>query len=436
MNRSEPAKREGRLRTQRGNLAVAIVGTLLGLSACATRSEPAPVILATEPIAEPSPSPAPEMPANAVADLARAPEAASPAALAASRETFATWLAAFRRTSCPAGVQFTQPAKIPLTASPVTLDRLGAGRSSVGSLDFVAGFHLSSSDARFGGVSGLAVRNDGGLLAISDTGAFIWIDLGKDSATPTAARFSPMKDAVGKTFGAKGEADAEGLALLDGLALVSFEQDHRVMAFDVATCGAAARAAAIPGMDGAIQAAFNRRSIVASGNTGVEALAVSRDGILFEGVEKLAGGASPLSARAMERSPRFDLAAGPGSPQLSGMDLLQEAGGDAVTLYTLHRTPAMFGEAIAIWEAAFSREMETAGPPAKQVGEMTERAAIRYRKTGERKLAGLSALPFNIDNFEGIAARRMPDGKVRLYVISDDNFASGQRTLLMVFEVR
>jgi len=45
-------------------------------------------------------------------------------------------------------------------------------------------------------------------------------------------------------------------------------------------------------------------------------------------------------------------------------------------------------------------------------------------------------LLLTIDNFEGIAARRLSDGRVRLYVISDDNFSGRQRTLLMVFDVK
>jgi hypothetical protein len=40
-----------------------------------------------------------------------------------------------------------------------------------------------------------------------------------------------------------------------------------------------------------------------------------------------------------------------------------------------------------------------------------------------------------MDNFEGVAARRMPDGRVRLYIVSDDNFSASQRTLLMIFDV-
>jgi hypothetical protein len=29
----------------------------------------------------------------------------------------------------------------------------------------------------------------------------------------------------------------------------------------------------------------------------------------------------------------------------------------------------------------------------------------------------------------------MPDGRVRLYVVSDDNFSGKQRTLLMIYDV-
>jgi hypothetical protein len=42
----------------------------------------------------------------------------------------------------------------------------------------------------------------------------------------------------------------------------------------------------------------------------------------------------------------------------------------------------------------------------------------------------------SIDNFEGLAVERRPDGAVRIYIVSDDNFSSSQRTLLMVFELR
>jgi hypothetical protein len=42
--------------------------------------------------------------------------------------------------------------------------------------------------------------------------------------------------------------------------------------------------------------------------------------------------------------------------------------------------------------------------------------------------------PATVDNFEGIAALPRPDGTVRFYLISDDNFSSAQRTLLVAFD--
>ena len=62
------------------------------------------------------------------------------------------------------------------------------------------------------------------------------------------------------------------------------------------------------------------------------------------------------------------------------------------------------------------------------------RSHWRFEETGRRKLAEMNVL-YTIDNFEGLAAKLMPDGRVRLYMISDDNFAANQRTLLFVFDL-
>jgi hypothetical protein len=42
----------------------------------------------------------------------------------------------------------------------------------------------------------------------------------------------------------------------------------------------------------------------------------------------------------------------------------------------------------------------------------------------------------NIDNMEGLALRRGPNGETLLYMISDNNYSSLQRTLLLMFELR
>jgi hypothetical protein len=44
-------------------------------------------------------------------------------------------------------------------------------------------------------------------------------------------------------------------------------------------------------------------------------------------------------------------------------------------------------------------------------------------------------IALTIDNFEGLAAKKLADGTVRLFVVSDDNYSSAQRTLLMIYDL-
>jgi hypothetical protein len=43
--------------------------------------------------------------------------------------------------------------------------------------------------------------------------------------------------------------------------------------------------------------------------------------------------------------------------------------------------------------------------------------------------------PMPVDNFEGVAAVRMGAGVTRIYIVSDDNFSTRQRTLLYAFDL-
>ena len=40
-----------------------------------------------------------------------------------------------------------------------------------------------------------------------------------------------------------------------------------------------------------------------------------------------------------------------------------------------------------------------------------------------------------LDNMEGIAAERLPDGGTRLWIVSDDNFRPWMRTLLVALDL-
>lgn len=328
------------------------------------------------------------------------------------------YLHGLKRASCPQGVERQAPQTIDLGIARVPLQGVNPGRKTIGDLTLVGGFHLTSPDARFGGLSGLDLLDDGSLLAVSDAGSFVWIALADDGVTPTGASIASMRDATGAVFSKKSAADAEGLAVTKGVALVSFEVDHRVLAYDLDSCGAAAHG--IPVIEGFAEA-FARQLLKVGTNEGLEALAVTEGGVLFAGLEAKTATGSAISARALDASPEFDLRLGKGAPELVGLDVI--ADGDGFTAYSLHRsTNAMASSVIEVFETRFARASDDAAGKAS------------WAPVSAGKLASMN-LFVTIDNFEGVAARRMPDGRVRLYVVSDNNFAARQRTLLMVYDV-
>lgn len=365
-------------------------------------------------------SAAPQPPQDPIADLIDARE--QPPAAPKPTGAFAAYVDALRKTSCPAGVKLEQPRDISLATKVVSLQGINPGRKSVGALTFAGGFHLTSTDASFGGWSGLDVLEDGRLLAVSDDGHFLWLDLAADGVTPVAAHMSEIRDTNGKPFPTKVAGDAEGLAIYNGVALVSFEGDARVMAYDVTTCGAAARAAAL-GWN--LKTAFRQSGLKVEPNLGVEGLAISDDGFLIAGIETQAGGESPFSIRPLEAAPDFKFRIGKKAPELVGLD--QVAQGDNIRLFSLHRSSAapLSSNAITFIETVLTRDPNPSGKRADQT----------FSIKSSLILAEMNIL-LTIDNYEGIAARQLPDGRVRLYVISDDNFSGRQRTLLMAFDVK
>ncbi len=416
-----------------GKAALALAVALL--AACAsdgsTPVAPAPVVAETPPAPVTATSPA-------ETSRAEAPAPSPASSAAASDGSLTRYLAALTDVSCPAGAKRETPEIVGLTAKPVPLQALNASRRQVGELNFVGGFQLSSPDKRFGGLSGIDVLDDGNLLAVSDQGDFVWIDLASDGLTPKAARISTMHDAKGDLLRGKTDGDAEGLAVNGGTALVSYERNHRVLAFDLGKCGAAARGAPIVfGAYGEpLPQAFRDAKADVDANQGPEPLTVTRDWYLFIGIETKVGGESPLSARPIEARPEFGLRVGGDAPEFVGLDVLETGGKSRdVRAFSLHRSfSPLAGNAIAIVETYFARELDQASLPARIASEVDERSRYRFKPQLARKLAELNVL-FNIDNFEGIAVKELPDGRVRLYVISDDNFSPGQRTLLFVFDV-
>jgi hypothetical protein len=287
-------------------------------------------------------------------------------------------------------------------AAPVVFDE-----ARVGQLRFRGGLALSSEDPVFGGFSGLEVLEDGRLVAINDNGDWFEARLVLDDAGALVGvadmRTALMRDESGQPFANKRAGDSEGLAQLpDGRFAVSFEQTQSIRIYDLNRDGPFGAAIAGPPL-GEISSLPD--------NVGLEAMASTADGALLIGAEGGGAPATPLwRARLDAREPVAPV----------GRYLLERG----FSLTSLDRLPD--GGFVAL-ERFY----------APVVG-----ARIRITRFGEEELSEVGAEllaslapPMPIDNFEAVSAVRAPDGAVRLYILSDDNFSERQRTLLFAFDV-
>ncbi|MDJ0922200.1 MAG: esterase-like activity of phytase family protein [Henriciella sp.] len=335
---------------------------------------------------EPTPGPAAAVPADVSSEIVPSLEAWD----------FETAAADLRAASCPDGVEFTRAQSLPLGITEI--DRgPDAQADAIAGLVFAGAWHLTADNPSFGGLSGLDTLRSGSLLAVSDAGAFVQIGIDPDTGAPDGlGSISYMLGAEGRQLKGKTSADAEGLVFKNGLALVSFERDHRIEAFDLEGCGAAARAARVADLPGQVEGED------VPNNRGAEAL--SFDDQLFIGFEFRGPKGAPttrlmedgsLDLSLYERPPAFHLQ--------TGSDL--ENGGRA-TVFRAY--DPVRGNRILV-------EVTTADG-----------------RTGEARLKS----PLPVDNFEGIAFGTNPESQTRIWLISDDNFnPDNQRTLLFAFDV-
>lgn len=328
------------------------------------------------------------------------------AAKVAAAETPALWnfetaSGAIRETSCAeGGAPMRGLLPLNLTVTPlntrqaeVLSARLPPGARLGGA------WQLSSTDPNFGGLSGLAVENDGALLAVTDAGG--WVKLALSAGAPSAAAIGYMRGPDGKLLSGKSENDAEGLAVRDGIAFVSFERDFRVSAFAIGTCGAAAKAVEI----GALPGMFEGKAIEA--NEGPEALRLSMHGGLEFGFEAAPNGRSPLGhiLAVGDGAWTGQTASNPSGFALVSMDSVNLPDGTERDIFLYRAFDALRGvRSVLTWGA------------------------------GEDQRIALSR-PVMTDNFEGLAVQALPSGDVRLWIISDNNFSELQRTLIYAIDL-
>jgi hypothetical protein len=289
-------------------------------------------------------------------------------------------------------------AQITVQASPVPLAAGKAGPARIGAFVYAGGLALTSPDtSRLHGLSDLKVWPDGRLLSVSDEGDVFEGRLVLDGAGRLTGvsdgRLWPLPGEDGQPLSAHGkrESDSEGIAeLANGDRLVSLERDDRILLYPAA--GGPPRRAPSP-------------NVVFPDNLGMEALTDA---------PALGPDAYIVGGEASGQTWICRLSSGCTDSALVGKT--DEFGLTAVT--------PLPGGGRAYLLRAFS---------------VLQGVRITLRITGadgatldELKLAA----PLAVDNLEGVAALPQPDGSIRFYLISDDNFSKLQRTLLLAFDWR
>ena len=301
-----------------------------------------------------------------------------------------------------------------LKSGPISIFTAEQPESSVGKLEFRGGIVLRASDRRFGGLSGLRVSADGArLTAISDHGYWLTATLAYDSrgflTAAGDAAIGALTAENGRPLTENRAGDAESLERVRGGWLVGFEHAHRI-AFYRDTGSIAersnpfSRAAPFPAPPGLA---------AAPPNEGLESLATLPDGRLLALTEGLATAAGDLRGWVFESGGWRTL-----SYVRTGLfqpsDAVALPNGDVLVLERRFTYIGGFGSRIVRL-----RYVDIA-PEARLEGE--EIALI------ER--------PLVTENFEGIAVRAAANGQTLLYIVSDDNYQSLQKTLLFMFALK
>jgi hypothetical protein len=303
-----------------------------------------------------------------------------------------------------------EAAALSVTASPVLWNPDDWEEKQTGKLRFIAGLELSSDNPDFGGLSGLWISPDGAaLLAVTDQGNWLSarpVHTGIALSALEAARLAPLRGPDGQALEGKAMQDAEGLALGGTLACVSFERVHRISCYthEDGTIGPYAADMDIGALKETLPANGGLEALASlPGKEGAPALLAIGEKPNDDGVMPAAFlSAEGLAPAAIKAEPPFSIT-----------DAAFTAKGDLILL-----------------ERRYS--------PLSGVGLRMRRIkadALNQKEplTGEELLnVGQS---YTIDNMEGLAIRETAEGRLFLYLISDDNFSAAQRTLLLQFEL-
>ncbi len=314
-------------------------------------------------------------------------------------------------SALPASAQGLEP--IDLDARPIAHFQFASDAEFFGQMEYRGGLELRSAAHDFGALSGLDYDPaTNSIVAVADTGHWLTGTLVEENGRLvglTDARMGPMLDDTGEPLGAKWNADAESVRLIDGpdgpAALVSFEQANEVRRFAMPDLGTA-RASLVDMPEQIDRLRANR---------GLEAIAVA------PAAGPLGGATVLLAERYLDvnNNHRGWIVGGPeagaftirriGSYDITDADFAPN--GD---LFILERLFSI-GEGIGMRIRRIAAG--TLEPGALVDGIVVMEADLRHQ----------------IDNMEGLVIRENAVGETIVMLVSDDNHSILQRTLLLQF---
>lgn len=285
----------------------------------------------------------------------------------------------------------------------------------IGPLRYLGGLELSSVNEAFGGFSAIEIDPSGETIVMAtDQGMWLTARLVTDDGRPSGLAdvvMEPMRGQNGRPLTRKFAADAEALAALPaegGVAdlVVGFERMNRLRRYPIHSQGLDTRAYPID-VPPALEALPE--------NKGIEGIVVIPDGVPMAGAliaisERPEDGAGSIPAWIIGGPTPGDF----GIARIDGFDITDAAvlpSGDVLVLERRFRAP--FSLRIAL------RRIDAAAimPGAEIDGERILEVDWSYA----------------IDNMEGLAVHTNESGESILTLVSDDNFNTLQRTLLLQF---
>ncbi|MDX2263384.1 MAG: esterase-like activity of phytase family protein [Hyphomicrobiales bacterium] len=314
------------------------------------------------------------------------------------------------------GTASGQTTPVAVTAAPVAPNGAAKG-ARIGKLTWLCGVALSAPSPKFGGFSGLVVSADGArMTAVTDEGSFLTADLTYRDGCLTGlanARIGGLPGASGASLAGKRNADAEGMAAAatgrDGALYVSFERRHRILKYAL--------------RDGVILGPPQNISLPAaaklSSNQGLEAIAVLQGGA-YKGAIVTFAESGPRSAP--ENAPATGWMLHGGKTHALSIQLR-----DGFKITDIASLPN--GDLIVL-ERFYKGLLQGVHMRIRRVAAATVKPGAMLDGETLIQMGGYGGA---IDNMEGVAVHANADSETIITLISDDNFNSLQRTLLMQF---